>query len=130
METYSRIELRSHRTYGRIGLLMETCGRFGLLRSYGNLQSYWTTTRPWKLTVVLNKHFIKSLNHLFSIVHLDLLVFHCRFFAPIAPRSFRSTILPYFYPYTKAVGFCRGHRTRLKIIGVELSEFLKLFSKL
>jgi hypothetical protein len=33
---------------------METYSRIGLLRSYGNLQSYWTTTKLWKLTVVLN----------------------------------------------------------------------------
>ena len=32
----------------------ETYSRFGLLRSYGNLQSYWTTTKLWKLTVVLD----------------------------------------------------------------------------
>jgi hypothetical protein len=31
---------------------METYSRIGLLRSYGNLQSYWTTTKLWKLTVV------------------------------------------------------------------------------
>ena len=35
---------------------MVTYSRIGLLRSYGNLQSYWTTTRLWKLTVVLNYH--------------------------------------------------------------------------
>jgi hypothetical protein len=45
---------------------METYSRIGLLRSYRNLQSYWTTTKlwnlqsywtttkPWKLTVVLD----------------------------------------------------------------------------
>ena len=33
---------------------METYSRIGLLRSYGNLQSYWTTTKLWKLTVVLD----------------------------------------------------------------------------
>jgi hypothetical protein len=33
---------------------METYGRIGLLRSYENLRSYWTTTKPWKLTVVLD----------------------------------------------------------------------------
>jgi hypothetical protein len=33
---------------------METYSRIGLLRSYGNLQSYWTTAKPWKLTVVLD----------------------------------------------------------------------------
>ncbi len=32
----------------------ETYSRIGLLRGYGNLQSYWTTTRLWKLTVVLD----------------------------------------------------------------------------
>ncbi len=31
-----------------------TYSRIGLLRSYGNLQSYWTTTKLWKLTVVLD----------------------------------------------------------------------------
>ena len=36
---------------------METYSRIGLLRSYGNLQSYWTTTTPWKLTVVLDYYF-------------------------------------------------------------------------
>ncbi len=40
-ETYSRIEA------------METYSRIGLVRSYGNLQSYWTSTKLWKLTVVL-----------------------------------------------------------------------------
>jgi hypothetical protein len=33
---------------------METYSRIGLLRSYGNLQSYWTTTKLWKPTVVLD----------------------------------------------------------------------------
>ncbi len=33
--------------------ICETYGRIGLLRGYGNLRSYWTTTRLWKLTVVL-----------------------------------------------------------------------------
>jgi hypothetical protein len=32
---------------------METYSRIGLLRSYGNLQSYWTNTKLWKPTVVL-----------------------------------------------------------------------------
>ncbi len=32
----------------------ETYGRIGLLRSYGNLQSYWTTTKLRKLTVVFD----------------------------------------------------------------------------
>ncbi len=34
--------------------IWETYSRIGLLRSYGNLQSYWTTTKLWKLTVVLD----------------------------------------------------------------------------
>ncbi len=33
---------------------METYSRIGLLRIYGNLQSYWTTANLWKLTVVLD----------------------------------------------------------------------------
>ena len=33
---------------------MKTYSRIGLLRRYGNLQSYWTNTRLWKLTVVLD----------------------------------------------------------------------------
>ncbi len=33
---------------------METYSRIGLLRSYGNLQSYWTTAKLCKLTDVLN----------------------------------------------------------------------------
>ena len=33
---------------------METYSRIGLLRSYGILQSYWTTTKLWNLTVVLD----------------------------------------------------------------------------
>ncbi len=41
-------------TLARSGLLEYTYSRIGLLRSYGNLQSYWTTTKLWKLTVVLN----------------------------------------------------------------------------
>jgi hypothetical protein len=32
----------------------ETYSRIGLRRSYGNLQSYWTTTKLWKLRVVLD----------------------------------------------------------------------------
>jgi hypothetical protein len=34
--------------------MMEPYSRIGLLRSYGNLQSYWTTTKLWKHTVVLD----------------------------------------------------------------------------
>jgi hypothetical protein len=33
---------------------METYSRIGLLQCHGNLQSYWTTTMPRKLTVVLD----------------------------------------------------------------------------
>ncbi len=33
---------------------VETYSRIGLLRSYRNLQSYWTTKKLWKLTVVLD----------------------------------------------------------------------------
>jgi hypothetical protein len=33
---------------------MENYSRIGLLRSYGDLRSYWTTTKLWKLTVVLH----------------------------------------------------------------------------
>ncbi len=33
---------------------METYSRIGLVRSYGNLQSYWTITKLWKLTVILD----------------------------------------------------------------------------
>jgi hypothetical protein len=33
---------------------VETYSRIGLIRSYGNLQSYWITTELWKLTVVLD----------------------------------------------------------------------------
>jgi hypothetical protein len=32
---------------------METYSRIGLLKRYGNLQSYWTIEMPTKLTVVL-----------------------------------------------------------------------------
>ena len=39
---------------------METYSRIGLLRSYGNLQSYWTTTKPWELTVVLDYYAAKE----------------------------------------------------------------------
>jgi hypothetical protein len=31
---------------------IETYSRIGLLRSYVNIQSYWTTTKLWKLIVV------------------------------------------------------------------------------
>ncbi len=31
-----------------------TSSRIRIVRSYGNLQSYWTSTKPWKLTVVLD----------------------------------------------------------------------------
>ncbi len=34
----------------------ETYSRIGILRTDGNLQSYWTTTKLWKLTVVLDYH--------------------------------------------------------------------------
>ena len=34
----------------------ETYSRIGLLRGYGNLQSYWNTTKILKLTVVLEYH--------------------------------------------------------------------------
>ncbi len=33
---------------------METYSRIELLRLYGNLQPYWTTTTLWKLAVVLD----------------------------------------------------------------------------
>ncbi len=33
---------------------VETYSRIGLLRSYRNLQSYWTTKKLWELTVVLD----------------------------------------------------------------------------
>ncbi len=33
---------------------MEPYSRIGLLRSYGNSQSYWTTAKLWKLIVVLD----------------------------------------------------------------------------
>ncbi len=36
---------------------METYSRIGLLRSQGNLKLYWTTTKPRKLTVVLDYRF-------------------------------------------------------------------------
>jgi hypothetical protein len=32
---------------------LETYSRIGLLRSYGNIQSYWATTKLWRHTVVL-----------------------------------------------------------------------------
>ncbi len=32
----------------------ETCSRIGLVRDYRNLQSYWTGTKLWKLTVVMD----------------------------------------------------------------------------
>ncbi len=35
-------------------LVGETYSRIGPLRSHGNLQSYWTTARLWKLTVLLD----------------------------------------------------------------------------
>jgi hypothetical protein len=38
---------------GRVTTL-ETYSRIGLLQSYGNLQSYWTSTKLWNLTVVLD----------------------------------------------------------------------------
>ncbi len=43
------------------GLFIETYSRIGLLRSYGNLQSYWTTTKLWKLTVVLDYYELLNL---------------------------------------------------------------------
>jgi hypothetical protein len=39
---------------------METYSRIGLLPSYGNLQSYWTTTKLWKLSVVLDYYEAKG----------------------------------------------------------------------
>jgi hypothetical protein len=38
----------------------ETYSRIGLLRSHGNLQSYWTTTKLSKLTVVLDYYETKE----------------------------------------------------------------------
>jgi hypothetical protein len=35
---------------------METYSRIRLLRSHGNLQSYWATTKLWKLAVVLEHY--------------------------------------------------------------------------
>jgi hypothetical protein len=43
---------------------METYSRIGLLRSYGNLQSYWTTTKLWKLTVVFYVYLLVVLLHI------------------------------------------------------------------
>ncbi len=36
--------------------MIETYSRIGLLESYGNIQSYWTSTKLWKLTVVLDNY--------------------------------------------------------------------------
>ncbi len=36
---------------------METYSRIGLLQSYGDLQSYWTTAKLWEPTVVLDYPF-------------------------------------------------------------------------
>ncbi len=39
---------------------VETYSRVGLLRSYGNLQSYWTTTKLREFTVVLDYYEAKG----------------------------------------------------------------------
>jgi hypothetical protein len=48
---------------------LETYSRSGLLQSYGNLQSYWTTTKLWKLTVVL--YYYKAIETYSRIVLLQ-----------------------------------------------------------
>ncbi len=35
---------------------LETYSRIGLVGSHGNLQSYWTSTKLWKYTVVLSRY--------------------------------------------------------------------------
>ena len=52
---------------------METYSRIGILRSYGNLQSYWTTTKLWKLTVVLDHY--EAMETYSRIEALELSVF-------------------------------------------------------
>ncbi len=49
------------------GVNRETYGRIGLLRSYGNLQSYWTTTKLLKLTVVYD--YYEAMETYSRIVH-------------------------------------------------------------
>ena len=46
-----RMSIMAHRARVLPG---ETYSRIGLLRSYGNLQSYWTNAKLWKLIVVLD----------------------------------------------------------------------------
>ncbi len=48
---------------------METYSRIGLLRSHGNLQSYWTTTTLWKLTVVLDLYVLIGVDISCQSVH-------------------------------------------------------------
>jgi hypothetical protein len=54
IDTYSRIGILRSYLLNTYKLVLETYGRIGLLRSYENLQSYWTTSKLWKLTVVLD----------------------------------------------------------------------------
>ncbi len=53
-ETYSRIILGNLQSYCELLRSYETYSCIGLLRSYENLRSYWTTTKLWKNTVVLD----------------------------------------------------------------------------
>ncbi len=46
---------------------MESYSRIELLRSYENLQSYCTTTKLWKLTLVL--HYYEAMEKLTLVLH-------------------------------------------------------------
>ncbi len=63
--------------------------RIGLLRSYGNLQSYWTTTKVWKLTVVLDYYEAKET---YSRIGLKRCQGNLQSYSPMAPGSFPFTI--------------------------------------
>ncbi len=68
---------------------METHGRIEILRSYGNLQSFWTSTNLWKLTVVLD--FEK--NNFMKLQRLKLL--------QLVTKSEPTVVVGTVYIYTK-----------------------------
>ncbi len=65
---------------------METYSRIGLLRSYGNLQSYCTTTKLWKLSVVLGYYEAMETYSRIGLYKLPLLS-HAEFVLPVSYKG-------------------------------------------
>ena len=64
-----------------------TYSRIGLLRGYGNLQSYWTTAKLWKLTVVLATAKLKKLTVVLATANLKKLTVVLTYQAIIVPHA-------------------------------------------